>query len=53
MLRDLARNALAVLLPLALIVGMAFVFGFTPDGSGQWPDVDEHPTNQYDTGLHP
>ena len=36
----------------ALFVAMAEVFGFIPEGNGQWPEIDDHPTNWSDTALH-
>jgi hypothetical protein len=41
-----------------LLFGWAFImymYGFTWDGFeyGQWPPIDDHPTNWSDTVLHP
>ena len=53
-LRDLVRNAFAVVSVATIFVVMAWTFGFTTDGLlyGRWDDGD-YPTNWYDTALHP
>jgi hypothetical protein len=40
---------------LALLAGLSWTVGFTPEGLsfGHWPASDDHPTNWYDTALHP
>ena len=51
-MRDLARNIVCTVFVVALFVAMAEVFGFIPEGNGQWPEIDDHPTNWSDTALH-
>jgi len=36
-----------------LLLGLCFLFGITPDDivSGQWPTIDDHPTNYLDPAV--
>jgi hypothetical protein len=54
-MKELRRDCFVVLLMLALFVALTGVLGFTPDGIlyGHWPEDDDHPTNWYETALHP
>ena len=54
-MKDFFQNCLAVLFMLVLLAGIAWMAGITPDGVlyGHWPDTDDHPTNWYDSDLHP
>jgi hypothetical protein len=54
-LRKTAQTVFAILLIGAIFLMLALVCGVTPDGLlyGHWPDIDDHPTNWTDTGLHP
>jgi len=53
--RNLARNCAVFLSMLALLAGVSWTFGLTPEGllDHHWPANDDHPTNWYDTALHP
>ena len=54
-MKKFQSNCLAVLAMVALLLPLAWIFGFTPDGilAGQWPRIDDHPTNWYDTTAQP
>ena len=54
-MRDLVRNAFAVVSVATIFVVMAWTFGFTPDGllNRHWDDDGDYPTNWDDTALHP
>ncbi len=54
-MHDFFRSCLAFLLSLTLLAGIAWLAGFTPDGIlyWHWSYSDDHPTNWYDTNLHP
>ena len=54
-MRNLARNCAVFLSMLALLAGVSWTFGLTPEGllDHHWPANDDHPTNWYDTALHP
>jgi hypothetical protein len=51
----IAQNFFAFLLVTAMLAILAFACGITPDGilNGHWVDDGDHPTNWYDTVLHP
>lgn len=54
-MRDLGKMSLAVLLLSAVLATLAWACGITPAGIayGQWTRNDDHPTNWYDSALHP
>ncbi|MGA3132466.1 MAG: hypothetical protein ABSD59_16805 [Terracidiphilus sp.] len=54
-MRESARECIAVLFVSAILVLLAVLCGFTPDGllNGHWPDTGDHPENWADTTLHP
>ena len=54
-MRDFGRMSLAVLVLSAVLAALAWSCGITPAGvsDGQWTRNDDHPTNWYDTALHP
>lgn len=54
-MKRVVRECLSLVLMGAVLVGLAWVSGFTPDGIlfGQWPGSDDHPTNWDDSALHP
>jgi hypothetical protein len=54
-MHNFSRNCLVVLFMAAVLTGVAWLAGFTPDGIlyGHWHDSDDHSTNWYDTNLHP
>jgi hypothetical protein len=54
-MREFNQSFLPVFIMAAILMGITWVFGFSPNGLiyGQWPLSDDHPTNWYDTVLHP
>ncbi len=54
-MREFGRMSLAVLFLSAVLVTLAWACGVTPSGMvyGQWLRNDDHPTNWYDSALHP
>lgn len=54
-MREFARNCVVLVFMLALLAGVSWAFGLTPEGllDGHWPANGDHPTNWYDTALHP
>jgi membrane protein DedA with SNARE-associated domain len=53
--RDVARMSLAVFFLSAVLAMLAWAGGITPAGIlyAQWLGNDDHPTNWYDSALHP
>jgi hypothetical protein len=53
--KEIPGKCLSVLFVVALFVALVWISGFTPDGIlyGHWPKIDDHPTNWYDSALHP
>jgi membrane protein DedA with SNARE-associated domain len=53
--RDVARMSLAVFFLSAVLAMLAWASGITPAGIlyAQWLGNDDHPTNWYDSALHP
>ena len=52
-MRKLFETFAALLLVGAMLLGIAVIFGLTPEGLGRWPDTNDHPTNWNDAALHP
>jgi hypothetical protein len=54
-MRKFALQSFAVFLVSSVLLACAWVVGITPAGlfDGQWDDFGDHPTNLYDTTLHP
>jgi hypothetical protein len=54
-LRELGRMSLALVCLSAILATLAWACGITPTGIayGQWLRNDDHPTNWYDSALHP
>ena len=54
-MREFFRNVCALCCAVVIFSLIAIATGLTPEGvlDGKWPSVNDHPTNWYDTSLHP
>ncbi len=54
-MQEIIRHCVAVFSMLAVLAVLSWTFGFSPEGllNDHWPVIDDHPTNWYDTALHP